>query len=401
MPRFGRNRVIQVLVGSHGKEVLDAGLNELTTYGLLKQKSSNYLHELFREMEEAELIYSTGGQYPMIGLAELGVAVMQNAASFDLVWPEERRSRKQKEVVRELENEAPFDPDLYEVLRKTRATLAQEQGGVPHYLIFPDETLKAFARLKPSSIESARRIRGVGEVKAARYMETFLRAIQEFRFRVQRLHLQASAPSRKSLGLRWIQNGSPARREEGAYLDRYVTDEQRSRRPIFNATLWAAAGWRFFLRRGGSTAMIQLAALRSRLEKQPTDLRRSPRDLGDGALELKLHHFLDPFLDQPWAVVRGGPESEEREGRLLKQVVEQLISQTPVSALMGGIIELDGGNGMKVFRLGQNKIHVFASDRTKDAVPGRSACAGDNNRSAIRTLERIRSRPSIAASSAS
>ena len=34
--------------------------------------------------------------------------------------------------------------------------------------------------------------------------------------------------------------------EEGAYLDRYVTDEQRSRRPIFDATLRAAAGWLFF-----------------------------------------------------------------------------------------------------------------------------------------------------------
>jgi hypothetical protein len=66
-----------------------------------------------------------------------------------------------------------------------------------------------------------------------------------------------------------------------------VTDEQRSSRPIFNATLRAAASWLFFLRRGGSTVMIQIAALRSRLEKQPTDLRRNPRDLGDGALEGK------------------------------------------------------------------------------------------------------------------
>jgi ATP-dependent DNA helicase RecQ len=180
LPRFGRNRVIQVLVGSHGKEVLDAGLNELTTYGLLKQKSPSYLHELFREMEEAELIYSTGGQYPMIGLADLGVAVMQNTASFDLVWPEERRSRKQKEVIRALENEVPFESDLYELLRKTRAALAQEQGGVPHYLVFPDETLKAFARLKPDSIESARRIRGVGEVKAVKYLGPFLSAIREY-----------------------------------------------------------------------------------------------------------------------------------------------------------------------------------------------------------------------------
>src|SRR5258708_16591186 len=41
-------------------------------------------------------------------------------------------------------------------------------------------------------------------------------------------------------------NGPPARRsepdwrKEGAYLNRYVTDEQRRRRPIFNATLRAA-----------------------------------------------------------------------------------------------------------------------------------------------------------------
>jgi hypothetical protein len=42
---------------------------------------------------------------------------------------------------------------------------------------------------------------------------------------------------------------------EGAYLNRYVTDEQRGRRPIFNATLRAAASWLFFFRRGGSARM--------------------------------------------------------------------------------------------------------------------------------------------------
>jgi hypothetical protein len=79
--------------------------------------------------------------------------------------------------------------------------------------------------------------------------------------------------------------GGPSRTgAKGAYLDRYVTDEQRSSRPIFNATLRAAASWLFF-RVARSTVMIQIAALRSRLEKQPTDLRRNSRDLGDGALE--------------------------------------------------------------------------------------------------------------------
>jgi ATP-dependent DNA helicase RecQ len=194
MPRFGRNRIIQVLVGSHVKEVTDTRLNELTTYGLLKQKSASYLHELFREMEEAGLIYSTNGQYPMIGLAELGVAVMHNLASVSLAWPQERTSRKTKAVVQDLGNEVPFDHDLYELLRKTRATMAQEQGGVPHYVIFPDETLKTFARLKPGCIEDARSIRGVGEVKAAKYLGAFLRVIQEYGVRSSPFAVRSSEP---------------------------------------------------------------------------------------------------------------------------------------------------------------------------------------------------------------
>jgi hypothetical protein len=80
------------------------------------------------------------------------------------------------------------------------------------------------------------------------------------------------ASSHMYLAYGCVQNGPSARREEGAYLNRYVTDEQRSRRPIFNATLRAAAGWLFF-RVARSTRMTKIWALRSRLEKQPTDLR--------------------------------------------------------------------------------------------------------------------------------
>jgi hypothetical protein len=97
-----------------------------------------------------------------------------------------------------------------------------------------------------------------------------------------------SVPSPKSLEFRCVQmgrlRGGPSRTgAKGAYLDRYVTDEQRSSRPIFNATLRAAASWLFF-RVARSTRMTQIWALRSRLEKQPTDLRRNSRDLGDGTL---------------------------------------------------------------------------------------------------------------------
>ena len=59
-----------------------------------------------------------------------------------------------------------------------------------------------------------------------------------------------------------------------------MTDELRSRRPIFIATLWAGASWLFF-RVARSTRMTQIWVLRSPLEKQPTDLRQSTGYFGD------------------------------------------------------------------------------------------------------------------------
>jgi hypothetical protein len=56
----------------------------------------------------------------------------------------------------------------------------------------------------------------------------------------------------------------PDWRMEGAYLNRYVTDEQRSRRPIFIATLWAGADWLFF-RVARSTRMAKIG----RFHRQP------------------------------------------------------------------------------------------------------------------------------------
>src|SRR6202790_4861912 len=90
------------------------------------------------------------------------------------------------------------------------------------------------------------------------------------------------------------QNGPPARRSEpdwrmeGADLKRYVTDEQRSRRPIFIATLWAGASWLFF-RVARSTRMTKIWVLlrqsgSDRLEKQPTDLRQNTSYFGDRTL---------------------------------------------------------------------------------------------------------------------
>jgi ATP-dependent DNA helicase RecQ len=67
---------------------------------------------------------------------------------------------------------------LFEKLRRLRLELSKELG-VPPYVIFHDKTLTEMAALKPSSRAEFLQINGVGEQKAKKFADAFLRAINE------------------------------------------------------------------------------------------------------------------------------------------------------------------------------------------------------------------------------
>jgi ATP-dependent DNA helicase RecQ len=112
---------------------------------------------------------------------------MKGRVDYELRWPQRTAAAssdrtaalKAKSRSGSLEELLPVDAAILERLKKVRLDLARENGNVPAYIIFPDETLRAFARLKPASVEAGRKIRGVGEVKARRYLPAFIEAIAE------------------------------------------------------------------------------------------------------------------------------------------------------------------------------------------------------------------------------
>jgi ATP-dependent DNA helicase RecQ len=184
-PRFGRGRIVQTLVGSRSREIIQARLDQLSTYGLLKREGVAYLNQLMRELQDTGMLISSGGQYPMVTLTKRGEDVMKGRTDYELHWPqrvasgasEKSSARKAKTRTASLDELVPIDAAVYERLKKVRLDLARENGNVPAYQIFSDETLRAFARLKPKSLEAGRKIRGVGEFKAHRYLPAFIEAI--------------------------------------------------------------------------------------------------------------------------------------------------------------------------------------------------------------------------------
>ena len=72
------------------------------------------------------------------------------------------------------------DTELFNALKACRAALAGKQK-VPHYVVFPDATLAAFASRRPLTPAAMSSLPGVGPVKLERYAESFLDVIRGHR----------------------------------------------------------------------------------------------------------------------------------------------------------------------------------------------------------------------------
>ncbi|MFZ4765936.1 MAG: RecQ family ATP-dependent DNA helicase, partial [Roseimicrobium sp.] len=187
-PRFGKGRIIAMLTGSRSREVLEARLDELSTYGLLKSAGSPALQSLFKEMEQHHLIETVKlADHPLVTLTTKGAEVMRLGTTLRLNWPDLRKQppseppRGTKPVLKEeggiAAAELGFDEKLFEKLKQKRAEIAKRES-VPTYAVFHTNTLEFFTRLKPKSVEAALKIRSVSEQKVAKWLPEFLEVIQ-------------------------------------------------------------------------------------------------------------------------------------------------------------------------------------------------------------------------------
>ena len=168
--RFGRGKIVQMLVGSKSQDILSSGLNQLKTYGMLKDKGTGYVNGVMRSLLDRGLLRTENGEYPVITLTPLGENVMLGKSSYQLIWP-----NPSAEKMIDLKDSG-FDPSIYSALRDLCEKIAKAEN-VPAYVIFSNKTLEALARYRPSNIDEFLAVPGVGPVKAQRYGRAFLDAL--------------------------------------------------------------------------------------------------------------------------------------------------------------------------------------------------------------------------------
>lgn len=90
--RFGKGLLASTLRGSRARNVLQAGLDRLTTYGLLDDMTQEELMAYIDALVAAGCLRVTSGSYPTVALTDFGGDVMRERASVELALPETQLS---------------------------------------------------------------------------------------------------------------------------------------------------------------------------------------------------------------------------------------------------------------------------------------------------------------------
>ena len=171
----GINLLGNVLRGSRNKRVLELKLDDLTTYGLLKERGRSDIHAMIDQLE-AEGYLSTDQEFRTIGLMASANEVLYRGKT---VCMKVEVAPSSPAPVFSTQTISAADADLFDVLKELRSSLAKE-AGIPAYVVFSNATLTDMAKKKPKTMSEFRKVSGVGEIKAAWYGTAFLKRIQQY-----------------------------------------------------------------------------------------------------------------------------------------------------------------------------------------------------------------------------
>lgn len=179
--RYGAGHVADVLRGAATAALSRAGHDQLSTYGLLRGHAVAEIRGWIDQLVGLDLLRIVGDRYPVLIVSPAGAEVLKGQREVTLfAWPETKpATRRTRRTSADPEDElegVEVDAGLFEALRTLRRELARERG-VPPYLVFNDRTLKELAARKPRDAGEFRRIKGVGDKKAAELGPLFLARI--------------------------------------------------------------------------------------------------------------------------------------------------------------------------------------------------------------------------------
>ncbi|MDW6002240.1 ATP-dependent DNA helicase RecQ [Vibrio mangrovi] len=173
---FGIGYVVEVLRGMQNIRIRENGHDQLTTYGIGRERSHDYWVSIFRQLIHKGLLQQNITRNSTLQLTEEARPLLRGEVTLELAVP--RLDTAVKASRAEKLTSKHYDRQLFAKLRKLRKSIADEEE-IPPYVVFSDATLIDMADILPTSYGEMLAVNGVGQRKLEKYADPFLDLIQE------------------------------------------------------------------------------------------------------------------------------------------------------------------------------------------------------------------------------
>ena len=181
--KFGAHYVIDVLLGSKQKKILDYQHDTLSVYGIGTEYSkTDWLNITNLLIAEKYILKSE--DYNVLSLTEFAkIALSQRKKIFLPFTPTGKTGKPDSNLLTNLQKKSKVqfsdkEVKLQEALKTLRKKLAEEYN-VPPYIIFGDKTLEQLVYEKPLSDFELENVYGLAAKKIERYGEQIIKVIEE------------------------------------------------------------------------------------------------------------------------------------------------------------------------------------------------------------------------------
>ena len=165
---YGASLITKVLRGSKSKRVSELKFDELSTYGLMKEYTRDYIKNVLSALSLQGYVQITRDEYPVVNLLPPALDVLRGKVQVVARLPQEIKIADMPED--------DISKEMFEALRILRKNIADRED-VPPYMVFSDATLRDMVRVMPKSLDEMRTVSGIGDYKLKKYGDEFLAAI--------------------------------------------------------------------------------------------------------------------------------------------------------------------------------------------------------------------------------
>ena len=167
--------IADILCGCKSEKVLNAGLDKLSTYGLMSDVTAKSVYSLIKELQRQQLLTQTETEYPVLKLTDKSKDVLFRGMQVKM------RLFKAKEKVKPKKQDAEYgiDAGLLEELKNLRKKIASASA-VPAFVVFTDSTILDMCQKLPRTEAEFLEVSGIGSAKLEKYGKMFISLIKKY-----------------------------------------------------------------------------------------------------------------------------------------------------------------------------------------------------------------------------